>query len=418
MGEQGPKIGSRADKRGLTRSAEDDRFDAPEPTHSEARARRPDSVDDVLLARGQTRFDQLAPGDERAQGDADTKVERRASVRPSAFGAPRKSQPPTALAPSSSSEFSSRADGRASPGDEHEREPRHEPHERVLEAARLLDAVAPALREMLPDDLLTPGPAHFDEDAPRLPNQRARGVEHLVARSSAEFSARVDSRPSTPRTASDPTRASGPPPASSVPVVLPSVRVSLPVPPQNARSKRPWLSLVLFGGMIALSVVPLLRYAQSPEELAPAQRTAEPAAQNAAASLTPVARGSEPSTSPAPALEQAEGSGGREQLIASLLSEGNHALETDDIREAERMFGRALELAEDNPRAAYGLARIRLIQNNLSGAEGWIQLALRKRPRRAPYHALYAEVLSRMGRVTEARDEQARAGVSRDSDEP
>jgi predicted Zn-dependent protease len=82
------------------------------------------------------------------------------------------------------------------------------------------------------------------------------------------------------------------------------------------------------------------------------------------------------------------------------------------------VFGHVLELSQDNPRAAYGLSRIRLIQNNLSGAEGWIQLALRKRPRRAAYHAHYAEVLTRMGRMAEAREEQARASANRDSEEP
>jgi predicted Zn-dependent protease len=173
---------------------------------------------------------------------------------------------------------------------------------------------------------------------------------------------------------------------------------------------------VLFGGMIALSLVPLLRYAQSSDDETPNGRSALPGARASVTALSPGARATEPSAAPVASGSTGEGSVGREQLIASLLSEGNHALDAKDIRDAERIFGHVLELAEDNPHAAHGLARIRLIQNNLSGAEGWIQLALRKRPRRAAYHALYAEVLSRMGRGNEAREELARAGVGRDSE--
>jgi tetratricopeptide (TPR) repeat protein len=365
----------------LKRSAQDDSFEAPEPTHSEARDRRAD-------ARAQNRE------------DSNTKVERRASVRPSAFGAPRKSAPPAALEPSATAaEVATRE------------------HQRVLEAARLLDSVAPALLAGEPID---------EQAAPRLPNQRARGVEHLVLRGSADPHAaealratsaapsplvsHEDNSLATPAAASSSARASRSPVAASLAggAVLTTA--------QGARAaRRPWLSVLLFGGMIALSIVPLMRYAESAE---PPLRAGikQP---SSASGLTPARADDEVSAPTQPSEAQGpQASAAREPLIAGLLSEGTHALEANDIREAERMFGRVLELAEDNPRAAYGLARIRLIQNNLSGAEGWIQLALRKRPRRASYHTLYGEVLTRMGRITEAREEQGRAGASRDSDEP
>jgi hypothetical protein len=461
----------RVDARAPREEARDGNSEPPEPTHSEARDRQ----------RARDPRSDLA--------EADTKVERRASVRPSAFGVPRTSAPPPPLPPERSEILLTRrpahSDTREVP---RTREAPREPHERVLEAARLLDAVAPALRELADD-------AHDHEQRLRLPNQRARGVEHLVARAGSEppavnkapvssaavpvearsvrerdqvapaahaqsasaapsrapseFGSRANPRAAThaPRTESArPIAAHGSArehhdagasqldarastfgsraePRASTFGSRAEPRASTfgsraePRASTTASARRPWLSVVVFAGMLALSVVPLLRYTESGEQTGAQGRRAEARKivrpEHVASTLAP-ARAEDQGR----ATTAAQVSGDTAEEIAKLLSKGNRALETSSIREAERMFGHVIELSGDDPHAAYGLARIRLIQNNLSGAEGWIQLALQKRPRRASFHALYAEVLTRMGRLSEAREEQARANVSRDSDDP
>lgn len=381
MGEQRPKSGAHAqvEVREPPRARREGDTDAPEPTFSEARPRLP------------------SPERTNATADADTKVERRASVRPSAFGVPRKSEALASVSTSDVAPAPSSATASLSP------------HERVLEAARLLDALDPALLEG--EASLYTHEVH--EPVQRLANQRARGVEHLVER------AAVEAREQDP--AQVVSKASAPPIPAALPASARPASAALPVaasstPKMSARLvRRPWLSLLLFGGMIALSVVPLLRYAQSAED-SPARARAEPA-RSASLSVSSVPQRSPElrsqasvsvATGPA-TTDSTPAALDREQAIAAALSEGTRALDNGDIGLAERMFGQVIELAEDNAHAAYGLARIRLRQNNLAGAEGWIQSALRKRPRRAAYHQLYAEVLARMGRITEARDEQARA---------
>lgn len=170
--------------------------------------------------------------------------------------------------------------------------------------------------------------------------------------------------------------------------------------------------------MLGLSVVPLLRYARSHEgpHLAPvalplggasAPQPIVTSAVSSAARVREVA-----------AQAEAKAAEAREQQLAGLVAAGNRALESDAEPEAERLFGRVVELDEDNPRAAFGLARIRLHQGNLSGAEGWIQLALRKRPKRSAYHALYAEILARLGRDDEADEERRHTAAKDSEDEP
>jgi cytochrome c-type biogenesis protein CcmH/NrfG len=167
--------------------------------------------------------------------------------------------------------------------------------------------------------------------------------------------------------------------------------------------------------MLALSVVPLLRYARSHEQLPPAPLAlALPGA--APQPIVTSAVSSAARAREVAADTEAKAAQEREQQLASLVAAGNRALDTEAIPEAERLFGRVVELDQDNPRAAFGLARIRLLQGNLSGAEGWIQLALRKRPKRSAYHALYAEILTRLGRDDEAQDEQ-RHTAAKDIDE-
>jgi hypothetical protein len=93
----------------------------------------------------------------------------------------------------------------------------------------------------------------------------------------------------------------------------------------------------------------------------------------------------------------------------TLVAEALRALDAGEERLAETLLGRALKLDEQNPRAAYALARIRLAQNNLEGAEGWVLVALRLRPKRAEYHALYAEVLAKQGHTSHAKRERRKA---------
>jgi hypothetical protein len=322
-------------------------------------------------------------------------VERRASVRPSAFGVPRKSEAPKAA-------IEARGSARELNNEDGAREPAaaHSPHERVLEAARLLDALGPALLDHDPGD---------DGGTPlsRLPNQRARGADALVAKS-ARAAPAGEAAGGTQVAASSDSRVDQP--ASTRPAVQEDRRDPRSLRAAPARLVRnPWLSLLLFAGMVALSVVPLLRYAGSSEESAQPTSVDTPVrSAGLAASTTHAGVHTVPAR---PALSSAAE---REQAIANALSEGGRALELGDVGAAERMFGQVLELAEDNHHAAYGLARVRAKQNNFSGAEGWIQLALRKRPRRAAYHALYAEVLTRMGRLGEARQEQALAEAHED----
>jgi len=82
----------------------------------------------------------------------------------------------------------------------------------------------------------------------------------------------------------------------------------------------------------------------------------------------------------------------------ALLEEGERALRADDERLAELLFARALDFDND-ARGAFGLARVRLTQGDLDGAEGWITLAIRKQPRQAQYRALHSELLQRRGRA-------------------
>jgi hypothetical protein len=97
-----------------------------------------------------------------------------------------------------------------------------------------------------------------------------------------------------------------------------------------------------------------------------------------------------------------------------LVGEASRALDAGEERLAETLLARALKLDDGNPRAAYALARIRLAQNNLEGAEGWVLVALRKLPKRAEYHTLYADILAKQGHASHARRERRKARHLRD----
>jgi hypothetical protein len=184
----------------------------------------------------------------------------------------------------------------------------------------------------------------------------------------------------------------------------------------SGRARRPWLSIVIFGGMLSLSAVSLLRFLNSADEDA----TPPPGSQasEGAATAQPQAAPRSVASPAAPAEISVEGSAeAKQQTIMALVAEANRVLDAGDAPQAERMFGQVVAIDEDNPRAAYGLSRIRLLQGNLSGAEGWIQLAIRKRPRRAAYHAHYAAILERLGNHDEAHVERLRAQGGSESDE-
>jgi Flp pilus assembly protein TadD len=92
-----------------------------------------------------------------------------------------------------------------------------------------------------------------------------------------------------------------------------------------------------------------------------------------------------------------------------LVGEAERALGRGEERLAETLLGRALKVDEKHPRAAFTLARMRFAQNNLEGAEGWVLVAIRGRPRVAEYHSLYADILARQGHSSHARRERAKA---------
>jgi hypothetical protein len=344
--------------------------EAPEPTHSETRPRQP--------------------------GEAQVGRASRASVRPSAFGQPRNPAYSSVPPPPP-------------------RSPSERPPPSTGKRAGLVTP-APASRPSVfppPSSARPPAaggvperaPLDDDEDAdtrvaiPRIQNERSRVAEQLTTEIPSNGSVRAPASLSVP-----PAVASiAPTDARATPSVMP-------------RARRPWGSIALFCGMLGLSVVPLLRYARSHEALKP------PPPALALPSTTPHPIVTSVAMSAAHAKQvaaeaEAKAAEQREQQLASLVAAGNRALEAGTIPEAERLFGRVVELDEDNPRAAFGLARIRLLQNNLSGAEGWVQLALRKRSKRRSYHALYADILRRMGREDEAREELAHAQQKEDEEE-
>jgi tetratricopeptide (TPR) repeat protein len=230
---------------------------------------------------------------------------------------------------------------------------------------------------------------------------------------------------------------------------LVSTKSSMPplpaMPELSAQRPRPhdprWtrFSLAIFGAMLAASALPLARYAglvsSNHAGRPPAIQLAMPVAPSEPRPIMVVveARGSAgeqsqetgaqpgvqlqalPADPMLAALERVEGELASDAVTAAdqLLAHGLKALAAGDQRFAEALFGRALKLDDDNPRAYYGLAQIRLAEGNLQGAEGWILAALRKRPRRAEYHSLYARLLEGLGRPEEARAAHERAAELR-----
>jgi hypothetical protein len=222
---------------------------------------------------------------------------------------------------------------------------------------------------------------------------------------------------------------------------------SLPALPERPSqrtgdAKRARMSVLIFAGMLLFSAFPLLRYAgvfrhASDDVIATAPVTQAGVTEQRARQVPSVQAGAHvasnavPAAEPAPnavraeqrereaadaervrkALEAAEASLPTDRVAAAdqLMAAGLKALSAGDRALAEALLGRALERDDDNPRAHFALAQIRVYQGNFEGAEGWLTLAIQKRPRRAEYHALYAKVLEQLGRSEEAAAERARA---------
>lgn len=382
--------------------------DAPEPTAS---GRRP-----------------------RALGSA------RASVRPSAFGPPRPSQPPSAALSTT-------------PARDESQESEPTPSGTRLTTTRAQSEHDPA------------GDSSTDQASGVQLRPRS---EHPAKRSTTTMAPRATSQSAVqPLPGREP---STPPPMPTpgfrgdLEDLLPFVGArsrfpaapsfAAPQPsPQRHDGRRTRASMLIFGAMLLASAIPLVRYAGAVETAAEpssaAQRTAS--APLTAAPSDAVDRQGERASgkneaAPAAASEPSAASGvsraraeedksvnataaqtERDEIKAALarieatlpsnatkaadqlvriglqeLAAGQHAM-------AEALFASALSRDDDNSRAYYGLARIRLHQGNVEGAEGWIVSALRKRPKRAEYHSLYAVVLERLGRRAEAARARARA---------
>ncbi len=319
----------------------------------------------------------------------------RPSVRPSAFGPPRVSLLPKAKAT-------------AEDGADEENEPA--PFPTAPPRARAQEAESPR-DEATPSGTRKRAHTTKTSDAPAETAPKSQAAFSTPADLPARATFRADLEDLLPFVS----------PKSSVPPTLPAL------PERPARvpdSKRNRLSLLFFGAMLLASAVPLARYATSktsaPERApADAPEAKELPEEHETAAAQPSVSQPLPEKLPADpmleALAQAESDLPEDPAAAAdhLLRLGLKALAAGDERYAEALLGRALKRDDDNPRAYFALARIRLSQGNLQGAEGWIVSALHKRPRRAEYHALYATVLERLGRRDEAAQARARARALR-----
>jgi hypothetical protein len=181
----------------------------------------------------------------------------------------------------------------------------------------------------------------------------------------------------------------------------------------------PWSSLAVFAVMLAASATTIYRYSELHAPRSSSELPRESVALTASAPRAPASR------TPAPSAIQTVGASADErdavQRIAgglwveptrmreTLLAEGERALEARDERLAELLFGRAFELDSRDARAEYGLARVRLAQGDLEGAEGWLLSAIAKQQREPSYRRLHADVLDARNRHAEAEIERALA---------
>lgn len=369
----------------------------------------------------------------------------RPSVRPSAFGVPRTSAPP---APERAGSTRPREDGRlaGSHGKPAKRDsapphPSAASQRSLLEEAR--SPTEPAEDVPVSSQIVAKRPRL---DAPSVSTRTPEGARARAVKTDIEellpISQGVKSLPRPPR--------------------LPSFEVVQQ--PAPAPRRFPWASLAVFAVALTASLAPLFHYRVESKQTEPAasavssapallrSRAGEEAAASTLGSRAPGS--SETSTAALPsdlrAPSQASASPALDKLVGvvaqplpvsslglstraaaasptaaerierafwgqpkrvqqALLAEAERALHADDERLAETLFARALDFSVDDAQSAYGLARVRLAQGDLEGAEGWVLTAIKQRPRRAEYRALHAEILQRFGRGSEAQLERALA---------
>ncbi len=201
--------------------------------------------------------------------------------------------------------------------------------------------------------------------------------------------------------------------------------------PPREEPRRALTSIAVFAAMLCAAAVPLTRYALKSSAEEP------PSSTHAAVQRVEPRAAPTPPTPPAGAGAHSEAT--RRSAIAKpavaaqperidrlpgimaglpaeaskaceyLVDHAMRARDSSELQLAETLLGRASELDDRNPHPAFALARLRFEQGNYEGAEGWIVNAIRLRPRRAEYRNLYANILTRLGRENEARDERRSA---------
>lgn len=374
--------------------------------------------DPAANAEPRARSERSSPGASPSlrpeQGPASVRPSARPSFRPSAFGPPRSSQFPlpsqnTALGtPRTDASHTEGARSGAA-------EARSLPPSDIAQAQELAPNAASQSEPCVEIDDAAAGHAQEEEATPTPSGPRLRvAAQHASAPSSqpvneARFDStqrgfRADLEEILPLVATP----------SSLPRTLPAAPEKAASKPQDPRRNR--LSLAIFGLMLAASAVPLVRYAIESGSQHSSSEDESAADHARAEALVPVPQALLASDKPPAdplldALAAIEAKLPQNHVAAAdqLIALGLRALSQRDERMAEALLGRALKHDDDNPRAYYALARIRLSQGNLEGAEGWIVSAIHKRPRRAEYHALYASVLEGLNRPEEAARARARA---------
>lgn len=202
-------------------------------------------------------------------------------------------------------------------------------------------------------------------------------------------------------------------------------------PPSPAASRKsPWASVGVFALALVASTISLVHYARHVPAHVDAPSASErlflgaltPSLAAAASALPAVVgmplaprpeplsevRGSSPEHQAARRIEQALAAA-EKPLDEALFARGIEALAAGDERLAESLFGRLIDRNPKSADGAFGLARVRLAQNDLEAAEGWIRLAIAERPRDPAYRLLHADLLQRAGQPLEAQTERTHA---------
>jgi len=320
---------------------------------------------------------------------------------------------------------------------------------RLRSSVRAGSSERPSRPSVRPSAFGLPRPSTRPSLAPESPRTSRRPPDASASDRDDEDERDADTSPGLVFTAASPSaslRASTPPrgrsipsprssapapiPVASPPLQLVLAKTSLPDAPAHmampmpaapaapADTRRTGTSIAIFAVMLCAAAVPFARYAlkRAPEPATdralaqPAQATAAPAPKVVAAKPSPAAQ---VAVQPAKVDRLPEIMAGLPpeagQASEYLVDHAIRARDSGELPLAETLLGRASELDDRNPHPAFALAQLRFAQGNYEGAEGWIANAIRLRPRRAEYRKLYAEILTRLGRDHEARDEQRKA---------